>query len=294
MIPPVQVFAAFLVLASLAGGHAQSEPPRDTKLVEIDRGQVPQEGISERGQSALKIFPDKWKAAETPHFYLHYRRATEARKVAREIEYNLAFVVRQLGATPAQVAKKSHIYVFEDAAEWEGFLSKTGMPPWMSSFAYGDELFLNVRGKDSGDFDSQTLAHETTHAVIARIYRERRWPVWLNEGFSEYMGSAAVADRKNQLLKRFQNKLEQADMTLEELVALDKYPEDLRDIARLYRTGEKLVRFLMSKGSNQQFVALVDALIDGQTLEQAIATNYAKEFPDFDMFEAGFNSFQSK
>lgn len=35
-----------------------------------------------------------------------------------------------------------------------------------------------------------TPAHETTHAVVARIYRRQRWPVWLGEGFAEYVGAA--------------------------------------------------------------------------------------------------------
>ena len=47
-----------------------------------------------------------------------------------------------------------------------------------------DDLFLDVRAAQGG-FDSQTLAHETTHAIVARIYGGRRWPLWLNEGFAE-------------------------------------------------------------------------------------------------------------
>jgi hypothetical protein len=40
------------------------------------------------------------------------------------------------------------------------------------SLALGDELFLNVR-EQTGAFDSETVAHETTHAVVARIYGRR-------------------------------------------------------------------------------------------------------------------------
>ncbi len=207
-------------------GELTPAPPRDTPLREIAAEKVPVEGISEKGKIALQIDPAKWKAAETPNFYLHFRRATEARKVAREVEYNLAFVAQQLGAKPESYARKSHVYVFEDASEWAGFIAQAEVPSWTVSFAYGDELFLNVRGKDGAPFDSQTLAHETTHAVIARIYQNRRWPLWLNEGFAEYMGAAAVAERKNQTLKRLQKTLESADMPLKELVALEAYPAE--------------------------------------------------------------------
>ncbi len=270
---------------------APLSPPRETPLVEIAPDKVPKEGISENGQIALAVLPDKWKVAETPDFYIHFRRMTEARKVGREVEFNLSFIARQLDATPAQYARKSHVYIFEDAAEWASFVAKTQMPEWTSSFAHGDELFLNVRGRDGAPFDSQTLAHETTHAVIARIYRKRGWPIWLNEGTAEYMGSAAVAARKNQTLKRFQTKLEVADMPLEELIHLESYPQNTKDVYRLYQTSEKFVRFLMSKGTTQQFVGFADALIAGQTVEQAISANYIQTFPDFKKFQADYEKY---
>ncbi|HEX8371579.1 MAG TPA: hypothetical protein VF585_02270 [Chthoniobacterales bacterium] len=279
------------LFTSAAVAQMSTEPVRDTALVEVKADQVPTEGISEKGKIALQILPNKWKVAETPHFYVHFRRMTEARKVAREIEFNLGIIAQQLGAKPEQYAAKSHVYVFEDAGEWADFISKVEMPAWTASFAYGDELFLNVRGQDGGPFDSQTLAHETTHAIISRIYERRRWPLWLNEGFSEYMGSAAVAARKNQTLKRFQNKLKIADMPLAELVKLQAYPTDPADVGRLYQTGEKFVRFLMAKGTGPQFVAFVDALIAGQTIEQAIAANYQNVFPTFEKFETEFNKY---
>jgi len=56
--------------------------------------------------------------------------------------------------------------------------------------AVHDDLFLNVHGTGKG-FESHTLAHETTHAVVARIYRNRRWPVWLSEGFADYVADAS-------------------------------------------------------------------------------------------------------
>ncbi|MEO7933035.1 MAG: hypothetical protein ABIT76_07745 [Chthoniobacterales bacterium] len=280
-----------LALQSSYSQLTPPQPPRETPLAEIAPDKVPQEGISEKGQVALAILPEKWKVAETPNFYIHFRRMTEARKVGREVEFNLAFIAAQLGTTPAQYARKSHVYVFEDAGEWASFVAKTQMPEWTSSFAYGDELFLNVRGQNGGSFDSQTLAHETTHAVVARIYRERRWPLWLNEGVAEYMGSAAVAGRKNQTLKRLQNRLEVADMPLEELIHLEAYPQNTKDVSRLYQTSERFVRFLMSKGTSQQFVGFADALIAGQTVEQAIAANYHQTFPDFKKFQADYEKY---
>ena len=268
-----------------------AQPPRETPFTEVAPDKVPTEGISEVGKIALGILPAKWKAAETPNFHVHFRRATEAKKVVREIEYDLNFVATQLGAKPESYARKSHVYVFEDAGEWAQFLAKADAPDWFGSFAHGDELFLSVRGRDNSAFDSHTLAHETTHAAVSRIYGNRRWPIWLNEGIAEYMGSAAVADRKNQTLKRNQRDLQAADMPLAELLALQKYPDALPDIARLYQTGEKFVRFLMSRGTPAQFVAFANALVDAQPFETALSVNYPGQWPDPKKFEEDFTKY---
>ena len=286
---PAAVAAALgLFFQSSYSQLSLSQPPRETAFVEVAPDKVPTDGISDVGRIALGILPEKWKAAETPNFHVHFRRATEAKKVVREIEYDLAYIAQQLGAKPESYSRKSHVYVFKDVGEWAQFLSKADAPDWFGSFAHGDELFLSIRDRDNYEFDSHTLAHETTHAVISRIYGNRRWPIWLNEGIAEYMGSAAVAGRKNQSLKYNQRDLRTADMPLAELLALKKYPDALPDIARLYQTGEKFVRFLMSHGTPAQFVAFANALVDNQPFEAAIATNYPGQWPDPKKFEEDF------
>ncbi len=285
----VFLFAFALMLDSSFGDTSTLQPPRETPLVELAADQVPMDGVSKTGASALRIVPAKWKVAGTPNFYIHFRRMTEARKVAREVEFNLAFIARQLGAKPEDYARKSHVYVFEDLGEWSQFVAEAGVPDWTASFAFGDELFLNVRGQNGAPFDSQTLARETTHAIVSRIYKNRRWPLWLNEGFAEYMGSASVAERKNQTVKRLQRDLgKMADMPLGELVALREYPSDPKEVSRLYRTGEKLVRFLMTSGTPEQFVAFANTLIAGRTIEEAIPEIYPAAFPDFAKFTDSF------
>lgn len=79
-----------------------------------------------------------------------------------------------------------------------------------------------------------------------------------------------------------------------ELATLEKYPEDLRDIARLYRTGEKFVRFLMAKGDNRQFVELADALIDEKMLNQTVDLIHAKEFSSFERFATEFDGYKAR
>ncbi len=269
------------------------QPPRDVKLVEKKWEALTNRRVGPNGQKALAINPSKWKHAETDNFIIHYRRVTEAEKAARETEYDLWFVANSLGATKEQYQSKSHVYVFEDEAEWKEFLPQTGMAEWTASFAYGDELFLNVRRTESSSrFDSGTLAHETTHAVVARLYPGQRWPIWLSEGFAEYMSGASIAARKNQTVKRHQRSLNYAEMPLEQLIALTDYPTDVAKVHQLYQTSEKLVRFLMNELPKERFPKFVEAILSGKKLDAALIEVYGDKYKDFDAFKKKYDKFQ--
>ena len=242
------------------------------------------------GHSALSTKPEQWRHAATENFILHYRRVADASTVAREIEFHLWFVAKELGASKAQYARKSHVYIFKDEAEWQKFLSATTQPAWAHSFAMGDSLFLDVR-EDGGGFDSANLAHETTHAVVARLYGGRRWPLWLNEGFAEYMGRASVAARHSQSVRRSQAALGAAELTFAELIATSRYPTDEAHVRRLYETSEKFVRYLCNKHPKELFPRFVERVVEGEPAASALAAVYGAEFHDLAAFERKFARF---
>ncbi len=244
--------------------------------------------VSDHGQTALNVRPQAWLHGESPHFIIHYRRITEAKRVALEIEFHLAYVAKTLGAGPERYAKKSHVYIFEDEKDWKTFVAQTTIPAWTASFAYGDELFLNVRNGQTGTFDSQTLAHETTHAVVARLYPGRRWPLWLSEGFAEQMSGQSVGARMGQYNQRMLQRFQVATVPLDQLTAMTVYPPDPRDVAALYQSAEKLVRFLMVNNPPDRFTKLVELLLDGEDLSTAIPKIYGDRYPTYAAFQQAY------
>ena len=92
-----------------AGGRAEHPPPREIPLVEKKFDAAVGSEDQPGGRLALSINPAKWKHAETDNFIVHYRRATEAQKVVREVEYDLWYVATALKATKDRYAKKSHV-----------------------------------------------------------------------------------------------------------------------------------------------------------------------------------------
>lgn len=285
--------ASVLVIASAAWA-ADVPPPREVHLEEKQWEQLSNRDLDPMGQKALAFSPGKWRHAETGNFILHYRRVTEAQKVAREIEYDLWFVAHTLGATKDQYTKKSHVFIFQDEKEWSQFVADvadSGVESWSASFAHGDELFLHVGGIGE-PFDSQMLAHETTHAVVARLYPNKYWPLWMNEGFAEYEGYASVAARKGQWLKGYERDLPEADLPLDELLAMKQYPAEREKVTELYQTGEKLIRFLMTDFPKDRIAKFVDVILNGGTLETAVTQIYGDQVPDFATFKSRFAHFR--
>ena len=267
------------------------EPDRDVPLVEKPFDQLSNQYLDLLGQKALSIRPTDWKHAETDNFILHYRRVTEAKKVAREVEYDLWFVATTLGATKEQYQKKSHVFIFEDDKEWGSFVSQTTLPQWVASFAQRDELFLNLRNVGGMAFDSHLLAHETTHAVVARLYPGARWPLWLSEGFAEYMGGASVAGLKNQTVRRQEHVLDFASMSLDQLQQTQKYPDDPIQVAELYETAEKLIRFIMTELPRERFTQFINAVLAGRNLKDALLYVYPDKLASYEDFERKFEKF---
>lgn len=249
---------------------------------------LPNHDVGPEGEMALSIRPAAWLHGETPSWILHYRRVTEAKRVALEIDFHLAFVSKTLGATPAQVAHKANVFIFEDEKDWKAFMSQvtriSSVSPWAASFAHGENLFLNVRNGNTGMFDSQTLAHETTHAVVARIYPHERPPLWLSEGFAEEMSGRSTAARMGQYNPRLLMRFQTATMALEPLTSLKEYPLEMTAVAQLYQSSEKLVRFLMTDAPVDRFPKFFEAMLHGGDFSAALAQVYADKYPTYDAF----------
>lgn len=276
--------------ASPSLAPVSTPPPYDVALRQEPWEKLPDRQTSRVGQQALALRPQQWRHGETENFIFHYRGLSDALQVAREIEFDLWYVANSLGAETADYTKESHVYFFADEKEWQKFLTLTHAPGWTHNFALGDELFLNVRAAGGG-FDSQTLGHETTHAVVARIYPGREWPIWLSEGFAEYLGYASVAARGSRSPRSNQRKLHYADMTVAERTATVRYPQDIEQVARLYETSAKFVRYLFNKYPVERFPKIVDRLIGGSTAPEALVGVYGAEFRDLPAFEKRFSRF---
>jgi hypothetical protein len=292
----VAVVLSFAIF--LAGGSSlfsqnlsnATPPPIGAPMRQVNWDQLSNRNISSRGAEALAMNPRNWFHGETEDFIIHYRNFSDALQIAREIEFDLWYVAKTLGAAKEQYASKSHVYLFQDDNEWQRFVGQVHHhESWAHSFADGDDLFLNVHGTGGG-FESHTLAHETAHAVVSRIYGNRRWPLWLNEGFADYMADACGSVRRGLSPGAYPRTLSDSSMTVTELIAVTKYPDDAGTVTDLYQSATKLVRYLFTKYPAELFPRFVDRLLSGAPAAVALADVYGGEFRDMAAFDKRFKT----
>lgn len=280
----VLALCLFAFLASPARSRADA-----INLVEKPWDQLPNHDVGDEGELALSVRPNAWLHGESPNWILHYRRITEAKRVALEIDFHMNFVSKTLGAKPEQIAHKANVFIFEDDKDWKEFMSKR--PPdslsFAVSFATGENLFLNVRNGTTGMFNSQILAHETTHAIVARIFH-RYPPLWLSEGFAEEMSGRSTGARMGQYNQRLLQHAQTKPLSVDQLLAIQEYPKDLDAVFQLYENAEKLVRFLMTNTPPEQFQKLFTAILDGEDLPTAIPKYYGNKFPTYTAFTQAY------
>src|SRR5437868_6135779 len=121
--------------------------------------------------------------------------------------------------------------------------------------------------------------------MVARIYGERRWPVWLSEGFADYMADACNAVRRGLPPGANPRNLRSATMTLTELMSVTRYPEDDASVPQLYETGTKFVRYLFARYPAELFARFVSRLLDGVQTPAALVEVYGNEFQDLNAFQ---------
>jgi F0F1-type ATP synthase delta subunit len=75
------------------------------------------------------------------------------------------------------------------------------------------------------------------------------------------------------------------------LEATTSYPTDLAEVAQLYQSSEKFVRFLMNEFPKDRFVKFIDAVLEGKGMEKAVVETYPDKVKDWDAFLRRYERF---
>ncbi len=261
------------------------------QLEEVELSRISQQDGHPLAARALALHPAEWKHAEGEHFIYHYTRSHVANAVALEAEHGWRVIAQTLERDAPASPRKSHIYLFENPEDWVNFRVAGELEAWTGGIHSEGSLFLL---RDAATrFADNTLAHEVAHLVLFRYYGHAI-PLWLNEGFAQFVSKGAQASFHRARGRRAVPKSEAVDPTgyipIAELLALTKAPGDRVDL--FYDEAERLVRFLAAE--KPRFLALLDALGRQETFDAAFPRVYAGVFNNRADFEEKFRAYASK
>ena len=263
-----------------------------TVLPEVAFAELSQPDQNPLGAQALAINAADWKHGETEHFIYHYQRSYVATPVAVEAEFSFRVIAKELAQPQVPWPQKAHIYIFERPDAWESFQTAGQLEQWTGGIQSGGSLFI-VRNP-AYRFSDNTLGHEVAHLVLYRLYGPRI-PLWLNEGFAQYVSKNAHASyqrARGYLSKPSSNSVASEKLFPLTALATMTYPPT-EQVETFYDESERLVRFLAAS-DKPKFLELLDLLAKGQTLSDALVRTNAATFPSLVALEEKFVIYASR
>jgi hypothetical protein len=214
----------------------------------------------------------KWLAVEGDSINLHWYAGSEAfaEELHADVVDALATMDESMGLKPDGPID---IYVYasfsdlKDAVYYE--------PGWVGGQAYTDYNSVIVGippdDDDSAEWGRAVCVHELTHVLVHRFTFSCLFslPTWLDEGLAEFVerGDEGLGD------DRADFEAAVADDTLLSVRALGgSFPEDA--VHESYAQSYALVDFLITEYGREKIVALLAALRDGVSIDDALQKVY--------------------
>ena len=287
--------AAFLLsitMAPLAWAQAPSPTPGLNALPEVEFSRLSQRDPNPLGEKALAIHPEQWKHGETEHFIYHFVDSFVVTPLSVEAEFHYRVVAKELQREPPIGDTKSHIYIFQQPADWQQFQKLGRLEPWTGGIHSQGSLFI-VRNP-AYKFSSNVLGHEIAHLILHRYYPDGI-PCWLDEGFAQYVskGARASYQRARNYISKAHSQAIGADnlIPLPALTAMTYPPSDR--VETFYDESERLVRFLAST-DKASFLAFLDAVARHQPVDSALVQSYNGKFLTLTALEEQFQEYATK
>ena len=293
---PAQFFSVgflfTLALAPVVLAQAPSPTPGLNALPEVEFSRLSQRDPNPLGETALAIHPEQWKHGETEHFIYHFVDSFVVTPLSVEAEFHYRVVAKELQREPPTGDTKSHIYVFQQPADWQQFQKLGQLEPWTGGIHSQGSLFI-VRNP-AFKFGSNVLGHEIAHLILHRYYPDAI-PCWLNEGFAQYVskGARASYQRARNYIAKSHSQAIATDklIPLTALTAMTYPPSDR--VESFYDESERLVRFLAST-DKASFLTFLDAVARHQPVDSALVQSYNGKFLTLAGLEEQFQEYATK
>jgi hypothetical protein len=288
---PIKFLPALLSLILIvpAGAQPPATTPGLNALPEVEFSRLSQRDPNPLGARALAIHPEQWKHGETEHFIYHFVDSFVVTPISVEAEFHYRVITKELQREQPAGTTKSHLYVFQKPEDWKQFQSAGKLEPWTGGIQSQGSLFI-VRNP-SYRFSDNSLGHEIVHLVLHRYYPDGM-PLWLNEGFAQYVSKGAQASyyrARNYNAKARSQAIEAEKLfPLATLATMSYPPSD--QVETFYDESEKLVRFLVAT-DKASFLNFLDAMGRHQPFETALSQTFGTKFLNVTALEEKFREY---
>jgi hypothetical protein len=293
---PSKILLGVALLALSFGPATFSQSPTAAPglnaLPEVPFSRLSQRDPNPLGAKALALHPEQWKHGETEHFIYHFADTFVVTPVSVEAEFHYRVVAKELQREQPAGDTKSHIYIFQTAADWKQFQGVARLEPWTGGIHSQGSLFIQRSpGYTAG---GNLLGHEIAHLVMHRYY-PNGIPCWLDEGFAQYVSKGARASylraRNYNARPHSRTVDEEKLISLAELTAMTYPPNDR--VETFYDESERLVRFL-ALSDKPSFLTFLDALGRHQPFEAALFQSFGTKFLTTVALEEKFREYATK
>lgn len=238
--------------------------------------------LSPDGRWALNQMQDMvWYHAETRHFIYHFTSTDPAFECyLQDSEKYYAEIKTLFGVTQDDWQKRVHLFVFQKEWAWKNLAEHFHIRPQILAFTEGWELFIRHPADDQSRI--KTIAHELAHIILFRFV-DGVPPLFLNEGFADYMSLGATADflGVDRSRIRHSRKMTSAEyIPLSSLSALDHYPD--KGLENFYLESELFTRYLINQFGGDKFYRLVKDTAHGKGFRESLRSIYNKSIEDIE------------
>jgi hypothetical protein len=173
-------------------------------------------------------------------------------------------------ATGLRTTAPIDLYIYADTADMRDSILYE--PGWTGGLAYSDHNIVLIGiSPDQIDWGKRTQAHELTHVLVGQLTFSclSDIPTWLQEGLAVY-GEGGPEDAS-------QRQLDQA-ITNDDLLSVrslsGNFSEDPAKADLSYSQSYSLINFLIEEYGQDKMTALLKALRDGNTVDDALKSVY--------------------
>lgn len=204
----------------------------------------------------------------------HPSLAARMRPLVQEAEQVRADLTARLGRP---VLHRVHVRVGRTAGEMETLAPEgSHFPRYASGVAFSELglILLTATSRYPGERHElvEVFRHELAHIALHDALHRDRVPRWFNEGFSVHASREASSARLSTLWTATLsgNLLPFSKLTR-------SFPKDANTASVAYAQAADLVRFLLSRGQEHRFAALIERVAGGQEFEAALKDAYSTD-----------------